>query len=29
MDWCSLRLVLVDEGGHWWLVGIVHDEWTI
>jgi len=29
MDWRSLRLVLVDEGGHWWLVGIVHDEWTI
>jgi len=29
MDWESLRLVFVQEGGSWWLVGIVHDEWTI
>lgn len=30
MDWKSLRLVLKPrrEGG-WWLVGIVHDSWTI
>jgi len=28
MDWRSLRLVLEQEGGDWWLVGIVHDEWT-
>jgi hypothetical protein len=29
MDWESLRLVFVQEDGSWWLVGIVHDEWTI
>jgi hypothetical protein len=29
MDWESLRLVFVQEDGAWWLVGIVHDEWTI
>lgn len=29
MDWESLRLVFVQEGGAWWLVGVVHDEWTI
>ena len=29
MDWRSLRLVLEREGATWWLVGVVHDEWTI
>jgi hypothetical protein len=29
MDWRSLRLVLEEHGGVWYLVGIVHDEWTI
>ena len=29
MDWRSLRLVLENEGDTWYLVGIVHDEWTI
>jgi hypothetical protein len=29
MDWRSLRLVLEESGGNWYLVGIVHDEWTI
>jgi hypothetical protein len=29
MDWRSLRLVLVQRGGTWYLVGLVHDEWTI
>jgi hypothetical protein len=29
MDWESLRLVFVQKDGAWWLVGIVHDEWTI
>ncbi len=30
MDWKSLRLILKPrrEGG-WWLVGVVHDGWTI
>lgn len=28
MDWRSLRLVFEREGGEWYLVGIVHDEWT-
>ena len=27
-DWKSLRLVLEKTGGSWYLVGIVHDEWT-
>jgi hypothetical protein len=29
MDWQSLRLVFIEENGIWYLVGIVHDEWTI
>jgi hypothetical protein len=29
MDWRSLRLVLEEKDGLWYLVGIVHDEWTI
>lgn len=29
MDWRSLRLVFQEEDGRWYLVGIVHDEWTI
>jgi len=29
MDWRSLRLVLEQVGDTWYLVGIVHDEWTI
>ena len=29
MDWESMRLVFVEEGGTWMLVGVVHDEWTI
>jgi hypothetical protein len=29
MDWESLRLVFIQEEGSWFLVGIVHDEWTI
>jgi hypothetical protein len=29
MDWKSLRLVFEDVNGSWFLVGIVHDEWTI
>jgi hypothetical protein len=29
MDWRSLRLVLVREGGSLWLVGVVHDQWTV
>jgi len=29
MDWASLRLVLVQEAGRWWLVAVVHDQWTI
>jgi hypothetical protein len=29
MDWRSLRLVLENAGDGWYLVGIVHDEWTI
>ena len=29
MDWVSLRLVFVQEGGQWYLVGLVNDRWTI
>ena len=29
MDWRSLRLGLAEKGGAWYLVGVVHDEWTI
>jgi hypothetical protein len=29
LDWRSLRLVLEEKDGTWYLVGIVHDEWTI
>ena len=28
MDWRSLRLVFEDVNGTWYLVGVVHDEWT-
>jgi hypothetical protein len=29
MDWSSLWLVFEKRGSEWYLVGIVHDEWTI
>jgi hypothetical protein len=29
LDWRSLRLVLERKEGAWYLVGVVHDEWTI
>lgn len=29
MDWRSLRIVLEKEAGQWYLVAIIHDEWTI
>jgi hypothetical protein len=29
MDWRSLRLVFMQQGNDWYLVGIVHDQWTI
>ena len=29
LDWRSLRLVLEEQGGTWYLVGIAHAEWTI
>lgn len=28
-DWRSLRLVFENKDGVWYLVGIVHDQWTI
>jgi hypothetical protein len=28
MDWRSLRLVFEEKGGGWYLVGVVHDQWT-
>ncbi|RXJ04225.1 hypothetical protein DS745_02225 [Anaerobacillus alkaliphilus] len=29
MDWRSLRLVFEELDGAWYLVGVIHDEWTI
>ena len=29
MDWRSLRMVFIQEGGEWFLVALVHGEWTI
>jgi hypothetical protein len=29
MDWCSLRLVFKNYNSKMYLVGIVHDQWTI
>jgi hypothetical protein len=29
MDWQSLRLVFEEVAGNWYLVGIVHNQWTI
>lgn len=29
VDWSSLRLVFEESGGTWYLVGVVHDQWTI
>jgi hypothetical protein len=29
MDWSSLKLVFEQVAGEWYLVGIVHGEWTI
>ena len=29
MDWGSLRLVFEDYKDRWYLIGIVHDQWTI
>ncbi len=29
MDWRSLRLVFMQDNGTWYLVGIVHDQWTV
>ena len=28
MDWRNLRLVFTENSGSWYLVGILHDEWT-
>lgn len=29
IDWKSLRLVFEEKDGIWYLVGIIHDQWTI
>lgn len=29
MDWRSLRLVFIQENDHWYLIAIIHGEWTI
>ncbi len=29
LDWQSLRLVFLEWNGQWYLVAIVHDQWTI
>jgi hypothetical protein len=29
MDWRSLRMVFMQQDGIWYLVALVHGEWTI
>lgn len=29
LDWKSLRLVFSEYEGQWYLIGVIHDEWTI
>jgi hypothetical protein len=29
LDWESLKLVFQEENGEWYLVSIIHDQWTI
>jgi hypothetical protein len=29
IDWESLKLIFEEKDGSWYLVGIVHDQWTI
>ncbi len=29
IDWSSLRLVFEEDNGTWYLVGIIHDQWTV
>jgi hypothetical protein len=29
MDWKSLRLVFAQQSNVWYLIGIIHDQWTI
>lgn len=29
LDWSSLKLVFEEDNGTWYLVGIVHDQWTV
>lgn len=29
MDWRSLRLVFEKKGNAWYLIGMIHDQWTI
>ena len=28
-DWCSLKLVMEPYGNQWFLVGLIHSEWTV
>ena len=29
MDWTSLRLVIEKQNGEYFLVAVIHDQWTI
>lgn len=29
LDWSSLKLVFEEDNGTWYLVGIIHDQWTV
>jgi len=29
MDWTSLTLVMKNTGGQWYLIGVIHGQWTI
>lgn len=28
-DWCGLKLIFTQEAGEWYLVGVIHSQWTI
>ena len=29
MDWKSLRIVMEQDDGIWYIIGVIHDQWTI
>jgi hypothetical protein len=29
LDWAALRLVFESVGDSWFLVGVIHDQWSV